>query len=464
MKQLEQDPHLRAGLNLDSNLFALRGFAMRRATLYNGGEDPSALDLTKAQYKLIERSSGALLWDEKERTWWQACRKRRQDKKQRWRWTTAIGVTAIALFTLGLSTYVFRSEKAGRRAELERQLLSQDPRQLFITLLRLVSEHDYDAASWLKEMTTGLMFEWESKVLAIIIQGSSGKEGEDRLKSRDVLKLIERFPDNILASRLVFGSIAGLLEDIVGHSYDDGLAARRLKERLRDRFVRVNALEPPTWSADEELNPRIQIVGGQFMMGSDGLDGDDNPAHRVVVPSFWIQEHEVSHEEYRRFEDRGVPRVSDRLPVRYVAWYEAMAYCVWLGGGLPTEAQWEYAARGADGRTYPWGESKPTANRGKFDLWGKAPGPVGIHPFGATPEGVHDLAGNVAEWCADWHGDYSANGQSDPRGPATGRYRVVRGLADTMDPSSTGRLELSPQTVAGAVGFRCMWESAAGLE
>ncbi|MDX1393553.1 MAG: SUMF1/EgtB/PvdO family nonheme iron enzyme [Gemmatimonadota bacterium] len=118
------------------------------------------------------------------------------------------------------------------------------------------------------------------------------------------------------------------------------------------------------------------------------------------VAPFWIQQHEVTNEEYRRFvAEHAYPDSTARYPVTNVTWEQAMAYAVSVGGRLPTETEWEFAARGAEGRTYPWGEDEPTCERAHFQGCGeRSPIEVMTRPAGATPEGIHDLAGNVWEW------------------------------------------------------------------
>ncbi|MEA3397506.1 MAG: SUMF1/EgtB/PvdO family nonheme iron enzyme, partial [Chloroflexota bacterium] len=114
-------------------------------------------------------------------------------------------------------------------------------------------------------------------------------------------------------------------------------------------------------------------------------------------------------------------------PVIEVSWYGADAYCEWVGARLPTEAEWEYAARGPDGFIYPWGDSTPNATLLNYDGNVGGTTEVGSYPDGASWCDALDMAGNVWKWVADWYGDYPSTAQTNPTGPAEGSYKVLRG-------------------------------------
>jgi formylglycine-generating enzyme required for sulfatase activity len=209
--------------------------------------------------------------------------------------------------------------------------------------------------------------------------------------------------------------------------------------------------EAPTFQTSSlDGMPQVYIPTGTFRMG--GLDirhgPDEAPAHDVTIDAFWMDQLEVTNAMYqlcvkdgqctppqsfrsqRRDDYYDNPEFKD-YPVVYVAWIQAKAYCEWAGRRLPTEAEWERAARGDDFRTFPWGEDKPDERFANFNFIVKDTSRVGSYPLGSSPFGVLDMAGNAAEWTNDFYqyDYYQRSIETNPQGPLTssGLNRVVRG-------------------------------------
>ena len=228
----------------------------------------------------------------------------------------------------------------------------------------------------------------------------------------------------------------------------------------------------PPPGARDSLNPAIWIEGGSFLEGSHDpgktddpaspySTGDERPPRRMTVKGFWIQEHEVTNEEYRRFDpDHRFPDGEGRHPVTNVTWREAMAYASWLGGTLPTEAQWEYAAEGSDSRKYPWGDSAPGCRRAQFGACDPE-GAVEVmsRPGGATPEGVQDLAGNVWEWVVPaWFVADRMTVNEESRRIRGGSFRSPPFFLRASNRSDG----FHAGTASDDIGFRVVWPAEAG--
>lgn len=226
--------------------------------------------------------------------------------------------------------------------------------------------------------------------------------------------------------------------------------------------------------------PMVLVPAGEFTMGAieDEKNAQDHerPAHSVYLDTFSIDQYEVTTTRYAKFfqqTNRATPEYwSERVlqrhgnkPVVGVDWNDATAYCAWAGKRLPTEAEWEKAARGTDQRVYPWGNQAPTEQRANFnrgDHFNYAMlTDVGSYEQGKSPYGVYDMAGNVWEWTADWYDEhyYSKSPGRNPKGPSSGEYRVRRGGSWANHPDdvrSAVRYFQSPTFQTDYyLGFRC---------
>jgi len=239
-----------------------------------------------------------------------------------------------------------------------------------------------------------------------------------------------------------------------------------------DRLRKSKALEPVPES------PMVEIPAGEFLMGFDGTQAleDERPFHRVWLDVFSIDSYEVTTAQYASFlaaEKRAAPwqwesvdlaQTGDR-PVIGVSWHDAEAYCRWKDKRLPTEAEWEKAARGTDGRLYPWGNQEPTNELANFALGARFSYrqvllPVRSREQGKSPYGLYHMAGNVYEWVQDWYATnyYETSPSRNPSGPAQGQFKVLRGGSWSDLPKyllTYGRFKLPPETRNSYTGFRC---------
>lgn len=214
----------------------------------------------------------------------------------------------------------------------------------------------------------------------------------------------------------------------------------------------------------------VRVPAGEFLMGSPPGEGEpaERPQRRVHVSEFLIDKTEVTWRQFRKFvaaKGSELPRIPiwgtpDDYPASFILWEEAQEYCQWAGGRLPTEAEWEKAARGTDGRRYPWGNEWDPQHCNSISGGPHRPERVSSFPECVSPYGVLDMAGSMWEWCADRYGEnyYAEGAARDPEGPTSGRLRVMRGGAWMSQPMwlrAAYRFKAAPTSRNADHGFRC---------
>ncbi len=223
----------------------------------------------------------------------------------------------------------------------------------------------------------------------------------------------------------------------------------------------------------------VYIPGGKYGMGKESYDqADFAPFHEVTLTAFWIQQAEVTNQQYAQCVSDGKcspPMQELEIPYWYeneydgnhpvvgVTWFQAREYCTYIRSRLPSEAEWEAAARGSERKTFPWGGDKPDCNYANFKgcLVPAEPLDIRSYDFGASDFFVLDMAGNVREWVADWYGKdyYQSSPELDPLGPLDGRKRVYRGgsyRSSAEEMATYLRNALEPEKQASDLGFRCV--------
>jgi len=239
--------------------------------------------------------------------------------------------------------------------------------------------------------------------------------------------------------------------------------------------------ETPLPITDTHGVPLVLIPKGSFLMGSSALVGgdssneDERPVRVVYLDNYYIDQYEITNKRYGECVEDGVcvpPAKKDvpnrvdyfgnpdyeNFPVVFVSWYDAQIYCEWRGARLPTEAEWERAARGDDGRIFSWGDQEPLCSLVNFDSCVGDTTEVGSYLHGRSYYGVYDMAGNVYEWVFDWYNPYDENETTNPTGPKRGLYRIMRGgsWSSTMDGlRSANRNYNNPDYRDDRTGFRC---------
>ena len=308
---------------------------------------------------------------------------------------------------------------------------------------------DYDSVDLGDDFSSALYSLRErAEVFVVLVSGqtSDGRPQWDEIRhilrrQDEGVRVIPVFLDDdaYSAAPQELTSLFGL--DLTAESGIDGVA-EKIIENLRRSWRRQPARktqEKETLPGSEIGLEWVRVAGGTFSMGEASIESAQ-PVQTVSVPPFWIGKYPITNRQYSAFvealgyEHSGSSTNQEKVnhPVTQVSWYDAMAFCEWLGENvtLPSEAQWEFAARSTEGRTYPWGNERISTDRANYAKNFGGTTPVGHYPEGATPDGIHDLAGNVWEWGLDaWNESYEgtpADG-SARKDETTSGFRVLRG-------------------------------------
>lgn len=227
-----------------------------------------------------------------------------------------------------------------------------------------------------------------------------------------------------------------------------------------------------------KVGEMVKVPAGESMMGKYSTEPDEGPKHVVFLDDYYIDKYEVTMDQYRKCVRAGKcsqpgtkkgcswdESSQGNHPINCVDWNQAKAYCEYAGKRLPTEAEWEKAARGADGCEYPWGNEEPSCKYDIINENGEGCGrdstwPVGSKPEGVSPYGVFNMSGNVSEWISDWYSEtyYSKSPYKNPQGPESGTMRVIRGgswVVESWYMAAANRSFGDPYDRYRGYGFRC---------
>ncbi len=452
----EQDRQGR--LVIDDELLALRRFVTLRTELFRTGrkegrQSEASTQISGHRFRKIHENAETLLWNEEKQAWFTACKARRRADRRRA--ATVGSVALLLLISIAAGTWAWTERNAERRAWRE-QVTRAEPKEAFQAVRRLSDETKPEGSQVFPLIQTRSapmdILEW-----ALV-------ELEGRARNEAVLSMVELLLPLTEASPEDPMVIAGLIWALdFGPCRDPELVAQAqdLRRRALEPLWQIRPPPQPSESGDPDW---IEVPSGRFLMGSapnESGRSEERPQHEVTISGFRMLRHEVTVEQYRRLVPQHRPSSQADLPASFVSWFEAYTYAAWLGGRLPTEAEWEYAARadcevdpcGSDGRAATLEQVAWTATSESSD-------PKAVMQLEPNPWGFYDMLGNVWEWTTDAFAEYPQTPRQDPWSsppiPQNGR-RVTRGGAFNYEAAASrvaSRQDILMDNVSGGIGFR----------
>lgn len=457
IRQLVEGSLGRNSFGRAAELWNIRSFVAARAELWACGEVDRATDLSPIHFRSVKQYSSMLLWGPNRRAWWEGCIQRRRVE---WRKKALFaGLGFIAVLALLRVSWDWTSQRAARQ-DLLSKLEASEAAVAFEALGQLLAEEVVDDET-LRESLRRRQRPFDMLERGIRSSTYGGERGREVLEvAKVLLPLVDESPaDPVRLASLVWAL------DFFAEPKQEAWA-------LREQALRgLRELRPPPPDPDPDDPEWVRVSSGAFCMGSapgDGRDDlnmqDEKPKHKVALTEFRILKHEVSNAEYRRLfpEHEG----KDVLPASSMTWYEAYVYAAWLGGRLPTEAEWEYAARAKclhqycdrNGNKVPL--EKVAWWLGSFSSHeNREPLPQEPMQLERNPWGLADMYGNAQELVADWYAEYPDEDLINHAGPTSSSngYRVARG-GDVWSTRkwtvATARKAMTPENRFKTYGFR----------
>ena len=439
-------------LLIDSDLLALRRFVTLRTELFRSGEEATSTRVSRRRFRRVSEHSEALLWDEERRSWFAACRKRRRADQLRLGGFVGTALIVLGLIVFGAWSWAIR---VGNEQRWREEVAQGRPEVAFKALhelaVRGAGETDAELLALLKTRKVPMdVLEWGLGAL------------EEPERSRAVIRAVEialPWVQEVPEDFTLIANLVSALDFSPGRYPSSSEEAEELRERV---LAPLRNLREPPPLPDHEDPDWIDVPFGCFLMGGFDMEWDLGwdrdklpwglPQHEVTVRGFRMLRHEVTVAQYRRLVPDHQPDAGGDLPGAYITWYAAYTYAAWLGGRLPTEAEWEYAARADCSFAYCTRDGLETTadavawtSENSKDAKTDEPSARPVMGLEPNPWGLYDMLGNLWEWTADGFGEFPQTAQSSAWGKASssGR-RVLRGGSFAGRPSLMQRFPSLP--------------------